>query len=139
MDDGEETAQMDMETVAGEVAEEETQLNEDSSVEKGAPEANSDADTKPAILNGNITKEGVEATGTIQKKNMDKVIKEWEDAFFKDHPRLRKKSVSLRFDLHMEEAPAADEACSTTKPVDLTDIEVRLIMRRSCSIPAMGP
>ncbi|XP_075436533.1 uncharacterized protein LOC142473217 [Ascaphus truei] len=142
MDDGEETAQMDMETVAGEVEEEETQLNEgaeNSSVEKGAPEAKSDAETKPAILNGNITKEGVEASGTIQKKNMDKVIKEWEDAFFKDHPRLRKKSVSLRFDLHMEEAPAADEACSPTKPVDLTDIEVRLIMRRSCSIPAMGP
>ncbi|XDC59624.1 hypothetical protein R6Z07M_010806 [Ovis aries] len=57
--------------------------------------------TKQAILNGNIVKESTEAHGTIQTEKVDEVIKEWEGSFFKDNPRLRKKSVSLRFDLHL--------------------------------------
>ncbi|XP_061247723.1 keratin-like protein KRT222 isoform X1 [Bos javanicus] len=90
--------------------------------------------TKQAILNGNIVKESTEAHGTIQTEKVDEVIKEWEGSFFKDNPRLRKKSVSLRFDLHLA---ATDEGCSQTKQDNLPDIEVRLIMRRSCSIPSI--
>lgn len=67
---------------------------------------------------------------------MDEVIKEWEGSFFKDNPRLRKKSVSLRFDLHLA---ATEEGCLHTKNKTLPDIEVRLVMRRSCSIPSIKP
>ncbi|XP_008583582.1 PREDICTED: keratin-like protein KRT222 isoform X2 [Galeopterus variegatus] len=92
--------------------------------------------TKQAVLNGNIVKESTEAHGTIQTEKVDEVIKEWEGSFFKDNPRLRKKSVSLRFDLHLA---ATDEGCLQTKQDNLPDIEVRLIMRRSCSIPSIKP
>ncbi|XP_074117562.1 keratin-like protein KRT222 isoform X1 [Sminthopsis crassicaudata] len=92
--------------------------------------------TKQAILNGSIVKESTEAHGTIQTEKVDEVIKEWEGSFFKDNPRLRKKSVSLRFDLHLA---ATDEGCLQTKQDNLPDIEVRLIMRRSCSIPSIKP
>ncbi|KAK2502362.1 hypothetical protein MC885_021290, partial [Smutsia gigantea] len=92
--------------------------------------------TKQAILNGNIVKESTKAHGTIQTEKVDEVIKEWEGSFFKDNPRLRKKSVSLRFDLHLA---ATDEGCLQTKQDNLPDIEVRLIMRRSCSIPSIKP
>ncbi|XP_074076675.1 keratin-like protein KRT222 [Macrotis lagotis] len=92
--------------------------------------------TKQAILNGSIVKESTEAHGTIQTERVDEVIKEWEGSFFKDNPRLRKKSVSLRFDLHLA---ATDEGCLQTKQDNLPDIEVRLIMRRSCSIPSIKP
>ncbi|XP_033025673.1 keratin-like protein KRT222 isoform X2 [Lacerta agilis] len=90
--------------------------------------------TKEAVLNGNATKESAEACGTIQTEKVDEVIKEWEGSFFKDNPRLRKKSVSLRFDLHLA---ATDEGCLQTKQKGLPDIEVRLVMRRSCSIPSI--
>ncbi|XP_066877448.1 keratin-like protein KRT222 isoform X3 [Kogia breviceps] len=92
--------------------------------------------TKQAILNGNVVKESAEAHGTVQTEKVDEVIKEWEGSFFKDNPRLRKKSVSLRFDLHLA---ATDEGCLQTKQDNLPDIEVRLIMRRSCSIPSIKP
>ncbi|NXC69570.1 KT222 protein, partial [Anhinga anhinga] len=92
--------------------------------------------TKQAILDGNITKESAEAHGTVQTEKVDEVIKEWEGSFFKDNPRLRKKSVSLRFDLHLA---ATDEGCLHTKKKTLPDIEVRLVMRRSCSIPSIKP
>ncbi|KGL81750.1 Keratin-like KRT222 [Tinamus guttatus] len=92
--------------------------------------------SKQAILDGNITKESAEAHGTIQTEKVDEVIKEWEGSFFKDNPRLRKKSVSLRFDLHLA---ATDEGCLHTKQKMLPDIEVRLVMRRSCSIPSIKP
>ncbi|NXM72050.1 KT222 protein, partial [Serilophus lunatus] len=92
--------------------------------------------TKQAILDGNIMKESAEAHGTVQKEKVDEVIKEWEGSFFKDNPRLRKKSVSLRFDLHLA---ATEEGCLHTKKKTLPDIEVRLVMRRSCSIPSIKP
>uniref|UniRef100_A0A2K6KZR7 IF rod domain-containing protein n=1 Tax=Rhinopithecus bieti TaxID=61621 RepID=A0A2K6KZR7_RHIBE len=92
--------------------------------------------TKQGILNGSIVKESTEAHGTVQTEKVDEVIKEWEGSFFKDNPRLRKKSVSLRFDLHLA---ATDEGCLQTKQDNLPDIEVRLIMRRSCSIPSIKP
>ncbi|NXW66139.1 KT222 protein, partial [Eurystomus gularis] len=91
---------------------------------------------KQAILDGNIMKESAEAHGTVQTEKVDEVIKEWEGSFFKDNPRLRKKSVSLRFDLHLA---ATDEGCLHTKKKTLPDIEVRLVMRRSCSIPSIKP
>ncbi|XP_032019451.1 keratin-like protein KRT222 [Hylobates moloch] len=72
----------------------------------------------------------------FRTEKVDEVIKEWEGSFFKDNPRLRKKSVSLRFDLHLA---ATDEGCLETKQDNLPDIEVRLIMRRSCSIPSIKP
>ncbi|NWV19653.1 KT222 protein, partial [Origma solitaria] len=92
--------------------------------------------TKQAILDGNILKESAEAHGTVQTEKVDEVIKEWEGSFFKDNPRLRKKSVSLRFDLHLA---ATDEGCLHTTKKTLPDIEVRLVMRRSCSIPSIKP
>ncbi|NXT74235.1 KT222 protein, partial [Zapornia atra] len=92
--------------------------------------------TKQAILDGNVMKESAEACGTVQTEKVDEVIKEWEGSFFKDNPRLRKKSVSLRFDLHLA---ATDEGCLHTKKKTLPDIEVRLVMRRSCSIPSIKP
>ncbi|XP_068118704.1 keratin-like protein KRT222 [Hyperolius riggenbachi] len=91
---------------------------------------------QPAIFNGNIAEEGAEASGTVQTQKVDEVIKKWEGSFFKDNPKLRKKSVSLRFDLHLA---AANEICTETKKDNLPDVEVRLIMRRSCSIPTMSP
>ncbi|KAM4034042.1 keratin-like protein KRT222 isoform 1-T3 [Anomaloglossus baeobatrachus] len=99
-------------------------------------ESPEEQDNNQAIFNGNIAEDGAEATGTVQTEKVDKMIKQWEGSFFKDNPKLRKKSVSLRFDLHLA---AADEACSHTKKDDLPDIEVRLIMRRSCSIPTISP
>ncbi|XP_060242753.1 keratin-like protein KRT222 isoform X2 [Meriones unguiculatus] len=91
---------------------------------------------KQAVLNGNTVKESAEAHGTIQTEKVDEVIKEWEGSFFKDNPRLRKKSVSLRFDLHLA---ATDEGPLQSRRDNLPDIEVRLIMRRSCSIPSIKP
>ncbi|XP_030076335.1 keratin-like protein KRT222 [Microcaecilia unicolor] len=88
--------------------------------------------TKQIVLNGNV-KEDAEDCDTIQSEKVDKVIKEWESSFFKDNPRLKKKSVSLRFDLHLA---ANDEETKQDNP---PDIEVRLIMRRSCSIPTITP
>lgn len=105
------------------------------SVEKNT-EVCKEASTKHLLFNGNIAEEGAEASATVQTEKVDQVIKQWEGSFFKDNPKLRKKSVSLRFDLHLA---AADEVCDQTKQDNLPDIEVRLIMRRSCSIPTMSP
>ncbi|KAK5602519.1 hypothetical protein CRENBAI_009726 [Crenichthys baileyi] len=83
------------------------------------------------ILQGNVVRESAEGHGTIETEKIDKVIKQWEGSFFRGNPKLRKKSVSLRFDLHMA---AADEGCAQTKQDSLPDVEVRLIMKRSRSI-----
>ncbi|XP_047221013.1 keratin, type I cytoskeletal 18 [Girardinichthys multiradiatus] len=83
------------------------------------------------ILQGNVVQESAEGHGTIETEKIDKVIKQWEGSFFRGNPKLRKKSVSLRFDLHMA---AADEGCAQTKHDSLPDVEVRLIMKRSRSI-----
>uniref|UniRef100_A0A670ZJ84 Keratin 222 n=1 Tax=Pseudonaja textilis TaxID=8673 RepID=A0A670ZJ84_PSETE len=90
--------------------------------------------TKQAVLNGGFVKDSTETHNTIQTEKVDEVIKEWEGSFFKDNPHLRKKSVSLRFDLHLT---ATDEDCLHMKQKSLPDIEVRLVMRRSCSIPSI--
>ncbi|XP_054633993.1 keratin, type I cytoskeletal 18-A [Dunckerocampus dactyliophorus] len=82
------------------------------------------------ILQGNVVQESAEGHGTIETEKIDKVIKQWENSFFRGNPKLRKKSVSLRFDLHMA---AADEGCARTKQDSLPDVEVRLIMKRSRS------
>lgn len=86
------------------------------------------------ILQGNVMQESAEGHGTIETEKIDKVIKQWEGSFFRGNPKLRKKSVSLRFDLHMA---AADEGCAQTKQDSLPDVEVRLIMKRSRSIPTI--
>ncbi|XP_038134917.1 keratin, type I cytoskeletal 18-A isoform X1 [Cyprinodon tularosa] len=83
------------------------------------------------ILQGKVVQESAEGHGTIETEKIDKVIKQWEGSFFRGNPKLRKKSVSLRFDLHMA---AADEGCAQTKQDSLPDVEVRLIMKRSRSI-----
>ncbi|XP_028307965.1 keratin, type I cytoskeletal 18 isoform X1 [Gouania willdenowi] len=88
------------------------------------------------ILQGHVVHESAEGHGTIETEKIDKVIKQWEGSFFKDNPKLRKKSVSLRFDLHMA---TADEGCPQTRQDSLPDVEVRLIMKRSSSIPAITP
>ncbi|XP_037620815.1 keratin, type I cytoskeletal 18 isoform X1 [Sebastes umbrosus] len=86
------------------------------------------------ILQGNVVRESAVGHGTIETEKIDKVIKQWEGSFFRGNPKLRKKSVSLRFDLHMA---AADEGCAQTKQDSLPDVEVRLIMKRSRSISAI--
>ncbi|XP_063739294.1 keratin-like protein KRT222 isoform X2 [Eleginops maclovinus] len=86
------------------------------------------------ILQGNVVRESAEGHGTIETEKIDKVIKQWEGSFFRGNPKLRKKSVSLRFDLHMA---ATDEGCAQTKQDSLHDVEVRLIMKRSRSIPTI--
>ncbi|CAN9510028.1 unnamed protein product [Ophioblennius macclurei] len=88
------------------------------------------------ILQGNVVRESAEGHGTIETEKIDKVIKQWEGSFFRGNPKLRKKSVSLRFDLHMA---TADEGCAQTKQDSLPDVEVRLIMKRSRSIPTITP
>ncbi|XP_053554452.1 keratin-like protein KRT222 [Bombina bombina] len=138
VDAGQETSQDDSETVESGITEEGSwpiEGPECSNAEKNA-EDNSEYRTNLATLNGNIASERAEASGTIQPERVHEIIKEWEGSFFKDNPRLRKKSVSLRFDLHLA---AADESSSHTKQDNLPNIEVRLIMRRSCSIPSMSP
>lgn len=86
------------------------------------------------ILQGKVVRESAEGHGTIETEKIDKVIKQWEGSFFRGNPKLRKKSVSLRFDLHMA---VADEGCAQTKQDSLPDVEVRLIMKRSRSIPTI--
>ncbi|KAM3623472.1 uncharacterized protein V6R79_011690 [Siganus canaliculatus] len=88
------------------------------------------------ILQGNVVRESAEGHGTIETEKIDKVIKQWEGSFFRGNPKLRKKSVSLRFDLHMA---VADEGCAQTKQDSLPDVEVCLIMKRSRSIPTITP
>ncbi|XP_037390613.1 keratin-like protein KRT222 [Pygocentrus nattereri] len=86
------------------------------------------------ILDGNVVRESAEGHGRVETEKIDKVIKQWEGSIFKGNPKLRKKSVSLRFDLHMA---VADEGCSQTKQDSLPDVEVRLVMKRSRSIPTI--
>ncbi|XP_049576939.1 keratin, type I cytoskeletal 18-A isoform X1 [Syngnathus scovelli] len=88
------------------------------------------------ILQGNIVQESAEGRGTVGTEKIDEVIKQWESSFFKGNPKLRKKSVSLRFDLHMA---AADEGCAQVKQGTLPDVEVRLIMKRSRSSATITP
>ncbi|XP_057700614.1 keratin, type I cytoskeletal 18 isoform X2 [Corythoichthys intestinalis] len=88
------------------------------------------------ILQGNIVQESAEGHGTVETEKIDKVIKQWESSFFRGNPKLRKKSVSLRFDLHMA---VADEGCAQIKQDSLPDVEVRLIMKRSRSSAAITP
>nr|XP_023680836.1 keratin-like protein KRT222 [Paramormyrops kingsleyae] len=88
------------------------------------------------ILHGNVVRESAEAHGTVETKKIDVVIKQWEGSFFRGNPKLRKKSISLRFDLHMA---AADEGCGQTQLDELPDVEVRLVMKRSRSIPSITP
>ncbi|MGH0154710.1 UNVERIFIED_CONTAM: hypothetical protein FKN15_027942 [Acipenser sinensis] len=76
--------------------------------------------TTHEILQGNVVRESAEAHGTIEKEKIDEVIKEWEGSFFKGNPHLRKKSVSLRFDLHLA---AADESSAQTKEDSVADVE----------------
>ncbi|XP_029299050.1 keratin-like protein KRT222 [Cottoperca gobio] len=89
---------------------------------------------KTQEIQGNVLRESAEGHGTIETEKIDKVIKQWEGSFFRGNPKLRKKSVSLRFDLHMA---AADEGCAQTKQDSLPDVEVCLIMKRSRSIPTI--
>ncbi|KAG9261120.1 keratin-like protein KRT222 [Astyanax mexicanus] len=86
------------------------------------------------ILDGQVLRESAEGHGRVETEKIDKVIKQWEGSFFKGNPKLRKKSVSLRFDLHMA---VADEGCAQTKQDSLPDVEVRLVMKRSRSIPTI--
>ncbi|XP_077082228.1 keratin-like protein KRT222 [Siphateles boraxobius] len=87
------------------------------------------------ILEGNVVRESAEGHGNVETEKIDKVIRQWEGSFFKGNPKLRKKSVSLRFDLHMA---VADDGCSQIKQDSLPNVEVRLVMRRSRSIPTFA-
>ncbi|XP_072343763.1 keratin-like protein KRT222 [Scyliorhinus torazame] len=90
--------------------------------------------TTQEILGRNSVAESSKARGKIKTEKVDEVIKEWECSFFKDNPHLRKKSTSLRFDLHLA---ATDEGCPQNKQGNLPDIELRLVMRKSNSIPSL--
>ncbi|XP_059399691.1 keratin, type I cytoskeletal 19-like [Carassius carassius] len=87
------------------------------------------------ILEGNVVRESAEGHGNVETEKIDKAIRQWEGSFFKGNPKLRKKSVSLRFNLHMA---VADEGCSQIKQDSLPNVEVRLVMRRSRSIPTFA-
>ncbi|XP_056615748.1 keratin-like protein KRT222 isoform X2 [Triplophysa dalaica] len=87
------------------------------------------------ILEGNVVRESAEGHGKVETEKIDKVIRQWEGSFFQGNPKLRKKSVSLRFDLHMA---VADEGCGQTKQDSLPNVEVRLVMKRSRSIPTFA-
>lgn len=87
------------------------------------------------ILQGNVVRESAEGHGTIETEKMDQVIRQWESSFFRGNPRLRKKCVSLRFDLHMA---VADEGCAQTRQDSLPDVELRLVMKRSRSIASIA-
>ncbi|XP_028828453.1 keratin-like protein KRT222 isoform X2 [Denticeps clupeoides] len=103
------------------------------------PDGNKDvkiATVRTQILQGNMVQESAEGHTTVEAEKIDTVIKQWEGSFFKGNPKLRKKSVSLRFDLHMA---VASEASSQAKPDGLTDVEVRLVMKRSRSISSITP
>ncbi|XP_053085545.1 keratin-like protein KRT222 [Pangasianodon hypophthalmus] len=86
------------------------------------------------IVEGNVVRESAEGHGRVETEKIDKVIKQWEGSIFQGNPKLRKKSVSLRFDLHMA---VADEGCAQSKQDSLPDVEVRLVMKRSRSIPSI--
>ncbi|XP_039596227.1 keratin-like protein KRT222 [Polypterus senegalus] len=88
------------------------------------------------ILQGNVVRESAEAHGTVETEKIDEAIREWECSFFKGNPHLKKKSVSLRFDLHLA---VADEGCAEMKQDSLPDVEVRLVMKRSRSISNITP
>ncbi|KAA0712054.1 Keratin-like protein KRT222 [Triplophysa tibetana] len=72
------------------------------------------------ILEGNVVRESAEGHGKVETESIDKVIRQWEGSFFQGNPKLRKKSVSLRFDLHMA---VADEGCGQTKQDSLPNVE----------------
>ncbi|XP_078280641.1 keratin-like protein KRT222 isoform X2 [Rhinoraja longicauda] len=86
------------------------------------------------ILGHNTVAKSSKARGKIQTERVDEVIKEWECSFFKDNPHLRKKSASLRFDLHLA---ATEEGGCRGQQSGLPDIELRLVMRKSSSIPSL--
>ncbi|XP_051978031.1 keratin, type I cytoskeletal 20-like [Xyrauchen texanus] len=87
------------------------------------------------ILEGNVVRESAEGHGSVETEKIDKVIRQWEGSFFQGNPKLRKKSVSLRFNLHMA---VADEGCGQIKQDSLPNVEVRLVMKRSRSIPTFA-
>lgn len=87
------------------------------------------------VLEGNVVRESAEGHGNVETEKIDKVIRQWEGSFFQGNPKLRKKSVSLRFNLHMA---VADEGCGQTREDSLPNVEVRLVMRRSRSIPTFA-
>ncbi|XP_062845880.1 keratin-like protein KRT222 [Trichomycterus rosablanca] len=86
------------------------------------------------IVKGDVVQESAEGHGRVETEKIDKVIKQWEGSFFQGNPKLRKKSVSLRFDLHMA---VADEGRAQSEQYSLPDVEVRLVMKRSRSIPSI--
>ncbi|XP_059813841.1 keratin-like protein KRT222 [Hypanus sabinus] len=90
--------------------------------------------TTQEIAGHSAESESAKAPSKVQTEKMDELIKGWECSFFKDNPHLRKKSASLRFDLHLA---AAEEGSPPIKRGTLPDIELRLVMRKSSSIPSL--
>ncbi|XP_075071454.1 keratin-like protein KRT222 [Mixophyes fleayi] len=108
--------------------EEENCLNDNtqSSVECNA-ESYREATTKQVHFHGNIMEEVAEVSGTIETAKVDETVKEWENSFFKDNPQLRKKSVSITFELHL-----AAENETQPKEDKLPSTDIVLTMRKSC-------
>ncbi|XP_072927681.1 keratin-like protein KRT222 [Hemitrygon akajei] len=90
--------------------------------------------TTQEIPSHGMESESPKAPSKVQTEKMDELIKGWECSFFKDNPHLRKKSASLRFDLHLA---AAEGGSPPGKRGALPDIELRLVMRKSSSIPSL--
>ncbi|XP_072927997.1 uncharacterized protein [Hemitrygon akajei] len=90
--------------------------------------------TTQEIPGHGVESESPKAPSKVQTEKMDELIKGWECSFFKDNPHLRKKSASLRFDLHLA---AAEGGSPPGKRGALPDIELRLVMRKSSSIPSL--
>ncbi|XP_077461168.1 keratin-like protein KRT222 isoform X1 [Stigmatopora argus] len=81
------------------------------------------------VLAGNRVRERAEGRGTVAAEKMDNVIRQWERCTFGGNPKLGRKCVSLRLDLHM--AAAADEGCAPAKKDRLPDVELRLVVKTS--------
>ncbi|XP_030628044.1 keratin-like protein KRT222 [Chanos chanos] len=84
------------------------------------------------MLDGNVVQENTEGCGTVEMENVDKVIKQWEDAFFKVNPKLRKKSSALRFDVQMSKP---EDGCGQMKDDSPPSVEVCLVMKHPHGMP----
>ncbi|XP_075701243.1 keratin-like protein KRT222 [Rhinoderma darwinii] len=119
------------------MSEEESILSDDTKCSVMKNDGVSDEAAKyQAKFNIHFTEDIVEAMSTLQAEKVDEIINQWEGSFFKENPRLRKKTISLRFEVYLE---GEEDTCTPNNKDDLPNIEVRMIMRRSCSVPTMSP
>ncbi|KAM4030436.1 keratin-like protein KRT222 [Anomaloglossus baeobatrachus] len=99
-------------------------------------ERSSEAAKNQPELSIHFTEDSILAMGTLKVEKVHETINQFEGSLFKDNPRLKKKSISLLFEVHLERE---DEGCSSKKTDDLPNVEVRTMLKRLCSTPATSP